>query len=277
MNNNLITTKRGVIEFSIRGMGKPILFVHGGHSNCNETLCYKGFDLLKHMVIIPSRPGYGKTPLNNNKSAIQTADLFVSLLDYLNLDKVIVYGISAGGLTAIELAANYPERVEKLILASAVSKKWLDQKGKIYKTASKLFNPNVEFFVWSLIRFFSAMLPALIAKKFYPQFTTNPLHKLNKEDVKELISTLKHFRSKKGFINDIKQNIDDNIISEIVCPSLIIHSINDNSVPFEHASHANKTIKQSVLVKLNNQWGHLFWIGADSTDSIERTLKFIEE
>ena len=277
MDNKIINTKLGEIEYSTTGNGKPVLFIHGGHTNCNSTLWHKGFDLKKFQLISPSRPGYQNTPLNDNKTPKQAADLIISLLDYLTIDNVILYGISAGGLTTIELANNYPERVEKLILASTISKEWLDKNGKLYKTARRLFNPKVEGFVWGMIRFFSGLLPNMIAKNFYPEFTTNLPHKLIKEDVKELLSMFKNFSSGTGFINDIDQNIDNDVISRIKCPTLIIHSKNDNSVPFEHALHSNKMIKNSKLVELNNEWGHLFWIGTDSKKSIEKTIKFIEE
>ncbi len=117
----------------------------------------------------------------------------------------------------------------------------------------------------------------MIAKNFYPEFTTNPSHKLRQDDVIALRSMFKNFSSGTGFINDIDQNIDNDVISKINCPTLIIHSKNDNSVPFEHALHSNKMIKNSKLVELNNEWGHLFWIGDDSTDSIKKTIEFIEE
>ncbi len=277
MNSKVINTKLGEIEYSTIGNGKPVLFIHGGHTNCNQTLWHKGFDLKKFQLITPSRPGYSNTPLNNNKTPKQQADLIISLLDSLHIDKVILYSISAGGLTAIELAGNYPGRVEKLILASSISKEWLDKKGKLYKTAQRIFNPKVEGFVWGIIRFFSGLFPNLIAKNFYPQFTSNPPHKLIKEDVKELSLMFKNFRSGTGFINDIDQNIDHDVISNIECPTLIIHSKNDNSVPFEHALHSNKMIKNSKLVELNNEWGHLFWIGNDSNVSISKTIEFITE
>lgn len=277
MDIKIIKTELGKIEYSTTGNGKPVLFIHGGHTNCNETLWHKGFDLKKFQLITPSRPGYGNTPLNNNKTPKQQADLIISLLDYLSIDKVILYGISAGGLTSIELTGNYPERVEKLILASSISKEWLDKKGKLYKTAKRIFNPKVEGFIWGMIRFFSGLFPNLIAKSFYPQFTSNPLHKLRKEDVKELMSMFKKFKSGAGFINDIDQNIDPEIISKIKCPTLIIHSKNDNSVPFAHALHSSKMIENSKLVELNNEWGHLFWIGKDSNVSIRKTIEFITE
>jgi len=277
MDNQIMNTKLGEIEYCTIGKGIPVLFVHGGHSNCNETLCHKGFDLENFQLITPSRPGYGKTPLSDNKNPRQTADLIMELLKGLSVDNIIVYGISAGGLTAIELAGNYPNKVSKLILASAVSKKWLDEQGKIYKTAKKMFNPKIEKIVWGMVRFFSSIFPNMIAKNFYPQFSKNPVHKLKKVDIKELVSTMKFYNSKMGFLNDIDQNINDEIITKIKCPTLIIHSENDSSVPLEHAKYSNQMITSSKIEILQNDWGHLFWIGADSKSSIEKTIEFIKE
>lgn len=274
---NIINTKLGDIEFSSIGKGSPIVFIHGGHSNCKETLCHKGFDLEKFQLIIPSRPGYGKTPLNNNRTPKQAAALIAELINHLSLDSVIVYGISAGGLTAIELASNYPNKVSKLILASAISKKWLDEKGKLYKTAKMMFNPQMEKLIWGMLRFFGIIFPKMIAKSFYPQFSNKVSHKLKKNDIKELISSMKHYHSKMGFLNDIDQNIQEETITKIKCPSLIIHSLNDSSVPFEHAIYSNKMITNSEIISLNNEWGHLFWIGMDSNSSIEKSMKFIEK
>ncbi len=277
MSQKVINTRLGKIEYCSVGKGIPILFMHGGHSNCKDTLCHKGFDLNKYQLITPSRPGYGETPLDNNNSPKQAAELIKELIEYLSLDRVIVYGVSAGGLTAIELAANYPQKVKKLILASAVSKEWLEKNGKTYKTAKRMFNPHIQGVIWGMIRFFSNVFPNMVAKGFYPQFSKNPIHKLKKDDIHELISSMKHYNSKNGFLNDIEQNINDEEIAKTKCPTLIIHSKNDNSVPFEHALHSNKMIDNSMIIELNNEWGHLFWIGADSKKSIKKILEFIEE
>lgn len=277
MEIKIINTDKGQVEYSIVGKGKPVLFLHGGHSNCKETLFHKGFDTNKFQLITPSRPGYGKTPLGDKFTPRKTADLAVGLLNYLKIDKVVLYAISAGGLTSIELASRYPDRIDKLILASAVSKKWLDKNGQVYKTAKKLFNPKMEKIVWGLIRIFSKIFPKMIANNFYPQFSKNKLHKLDNGDVNELLLTFKHFNSKSGFMIDIEQDIESETITEIQCPTLIIHSKNDNSVSFEHAEHANKMINNSKLIGLDNEWGHLFWIGKDSNESIKMTIEFIEQ
>jgi pimeloyl-ACP methyl ester carboxylesterase len=81
MNSKVVNTKFGSIEYSSIGKGTAIVFVHGGHSNCKETLCHKGFDLERYRLITPSRPGYGNTPLGNNRTPRQAADLIIELIN----------------------------------------------------------------------------------------------------------------------------------------------------------------------------------------------------
>ena len=139
-----------------------------------------------------------------------------------------------------------------------------------------MFNPKTEKFIWGMVKFFSKILPTMIAKSFYPQFSKNRPHKLNKEDIRELVSAIKHYNSKNGFLNDINQDISEEALTKIKCPTLIIHSENDNSVSLDHPEHANNLIENSNIVFLQNEWGHLFWIGTESKTSIERTIKFIK-
>ncbi len=277
MKIETIKTDKGQIEYSLVGEGKPVLFLHGGHSNCCETLFHKGFDKSRYQLVTPSRPGYGNTPLNDNGTPAKSAELIMALLNELKIDKVVLYAISASGLTAIELAAKFPGRVEKLILASAVTKKWLDKNGKVYKTAKRLFNPKTEKMVWGMIRLFSGMFPKLIANSFYPQFSAKKFRRLEKCDINELLTTFKSYSSKTGFMSDIDHDIENKRISEIQCPTLIIHSKNDNSVSFEHAEHAKRNINHSKLLSLDNEWGHLFWIGKDSDEPIREAIEFIEQ
>jgi pimeloyl-ACP methyl ester carboxylesterase len=276
MTPEIIATPLGPVEYSSFGTGTPILFVHGGHSNCQERLSHQGFDLSRFRLITPSRPGYGHTPLGKHKTPRQAADLIVALLDQLSIAQVVVYGISAGGLTAIELAASHPQRVSKLILASAISKKWLDKEDKVYQTAQRIFHPRMERLTWGMVRWFSGIFPRLIARSFYPQFSTQPLHRLSKKDMLELLSAMKHYRSGQGFLNDIDQQIAEDSLSRVSCPTLIVHSKHDGSVALEHAHHARNKIKQARLMELDNEWGHLFWIGEDAQETIAKVIAFIE-
>lgn len=277
MSITLLKTKFGDVEYSIIGKGRPVFFVHGGHSNCHDTLCHKGFDLEYYQLITPSRPGYGKTPLGKNKTPRQAAELLIEILNHLRLRDVVVYGVSAGGLTAIELARHYPDRVNKLILASSVSKKWLNKNSKIYRTAKIIFNPKIEKFTWKVVRFFSTYFPRMIASSFFSEFSTRPAHKLNSEDIEELVSMLNNYSSGEGFLNDIDQNIEvAEQINAIVCPTLVIHSKNDNSVTLDHAENAKEIIALSTLTLVDNEWGHLLWLGKDSAATIKTVMKFIK-
>src|SRR5690606_35275008 len=106
----------------------------------------------------------------------------------------------------------------------------------------------------------------------FPQFSNNGTFDIGERDTRELASALRHYRSKEGFVNDIDQDIDHSVIAKIKCATCIVHSKNDNSVPFEHALHAQKMIENSVIIELDNGWGHLFWIGYDSAEAIDQII-----
>ena len=70
-------------------------------------------------------------------------------------------------------------------------------------------------------------------------------------------------RSYQGFNNDLDQDIDQDILKQIKCPTLILHSNFDNAVDISHAKNAKNKIKNSRLVTFNNHWGHLLWLGTE--------------
>src|SRR5713226_889844 len=120
--SHLARTKLGLIEYRSVGQGPAVLVLNGGHTNCHSPLGHEAFFLQQgFQLIIPSRPGYSRTPSSTGKRAEAFADALMSLLDLLQLDQVIVVGISAGGPTALQLAGRHPERVSKVILQNAAT------------------------------------------------------------------------------------------------------------------------------------------------------------
>ncbi len=273
MITSQIETSKGKVEFTTLGEGRAMLIVVGGHTNCKETIFHKGLDPAKFCFITPSRPGYGLTPLTDqNKNPKGSSELLVALLDKLNIQNVIVVGISAGGLTAIEIAANFPDRVEKLILMSALTKKWFVKTDKVYKGAKRIFAPKIEPVTWFFYRLFFRLFPTLMSKTMFKQISTFRPVEFTKDEVQELRQMTLLMRSYKGFDNDLEQNIDEKILKKIKCPTLILHSENDNSVDISHAQNAKDKIKDSKLVTFNNHWGHLLWLGT-GYDPILKELK----
>jgi esterase/lipase len=115
-----------------------------------------------------------------------------------------------------------------------------------------------------------------MAKAMFKELSTFQSINLSKADVAELFEMIKLQRSKNGFINDLDQDIEQNVINEIACPTLILHSSYDNAVNIEHTKYAHSKIKNSVLKMYDNKWGHLLWLGQESYTPIKDTLKFLE-
>lgn len=264
MKISIIETTIGKIEYSLLGKGKAILFVHGGHVNCRETIFQKGLDPNKFCFITPSRPGYGNTPLTDfNKTPKGTANLCVVLLDELKIAKAIVIGISAGGLTALEIAANYPGRVESLILMSALTKKWFFETDKVYIGGKIIFAPNMERLTWLLYRVIFRLFPKMMTKIMFKELSKYRPIEFTDDEFKELKQMVLFMRSGYGFANDLDQTIDQEILARVKCPTLILHSENDNAVDTSHPQNAMNKIKSSKLVTFKNHWGHLLWLGTD--------------
>jgi pimeloyl-ACP methyl ester carboxylesterase len=269
------------IEYSIIGEGEPIFVMHGGHSNCDEEFGYKALVENGFSIITPSRPGYGGTSKELGKSLAIACEYYFKLLNYLNIKKVHLLAISAGGPSGIYFAANYPENVWSLTLQSAVTKEWLTPKDKEYKAAKILFHPRTEKYTWKLISIMNNIFPQFIFKQMFPSFSKlayiEAEDKLNKDDVEAIRKMNNRQRSGYGFFIDLVQikELSHEDLQTVNCPTLIMHSKHDGSVPLEHAYYANENIPSSELCLLDT-WGHLIWLGKSSKLTDKNLITFLE-
>lgn len=150
--NSLVQLAQGPLEYRVVGEGPTVLVLNGGHTSCNTPFGHERFFLERgYRLILPSRPGYSKTPLATGRTAEAFADALAAFLDHLYLEQVIVVGISGAGPTALQLAGRHPHRVEKLILQNAVTG------GKLSSTRTRLgacllFNQWLEGWTWKAFR-----------------------------------------------------------------------------------------------------------------------------
>jgi pimeloyl-ACP methyl ester carboxylesterase len=273
----IIETKRGKIEFSRNGEGSPILYLHGSLSNCNENIGLGPLIEAGYSIIIPSRPGYGNTPLNSGISAEQASDLINELLETINLNIVDVIAVSGGGLTGLYFASKYPEKVRKLLLESAVSKP-LKEEEERYNDAKKFYGKGHKY-IWSLMKIIGTISKRSLVKKTYELFSTCDTKEIMKQIKKEEIDIIIKFYKKKpeniGALNDLEHTIADEIIMNINAPTLIIHSKYDKAVPFSHAENSKSKIKNSELF-IAETWGHFIWIGKGSEDVFTKVISFLK-
>lgn len=273
-----LDTTEGPIEYSIEGQGAIVVIAHGGHMDCREQLVKKGLDRSKFRLLLPSRPGYGRTPLTEkNKTPEGTAALFLALLNKLGIHSIALIGISAGGLTALAFAAKYPNRVHKLILCAALTKKWFSETDIAYKTAKVLFHPRIERLTWKMYRLSLRAMPRLMTRQMFRTLSTYRPVRYTDEEMAEWKSVAESMRSRRGFANDLEQWIDQSQLTSIRCSTLILYSENDNQIHTSHARNAHEYIKNSQLHMFKNRWGHMIWIGDEYLPVLKILNAFLQK
>jgi pimeloyl-ACP methyl ester carboxylesterase len=106
------------INYKVEGQGKPLVMIMGFTAPLSGWMAQTPFFKKYYQVITFDNRGVGKSdkPLGPYTTKIM-ADDTVKLMDFLGIEKAHIMGASMGGMIAQELAINYPQRVNKLVLA----------------------------------------------------------------------------------------------------------------------------------------------------------------
>jgi pimeloyl-ACP methyl ester carboxylesterase len=107
------------IGYDDLGQGKPIVLIHGHPFNRSMWAGQVSSLHSTHRVIAPDLRGYGATTVTPGKVTLADhARDIVRLLDYLELEHIILGGLSMGGQIVLEFYWQFPQRVQALILAA---------------------------------------------------------------------------------------------------------------------------------------------------------------
>ncbi len=112
------------VNYKIEGSGEPLIMIMGVASSLRawyfQTRVFK-----KHFRVITfDNRGCGDSDKPIEPYSIRTmADDAAGLMEHLGIEKAHVLGISMGGMIAQELAINYPEKINKLILGCTFAKR----------------------------------------------------------------------------------------------------------------------------------------------------------
>lgn len=108
-----------------QGAGQPILFIHAGVAD--SRMWRDQMDLDGYRSIAFDKRGYGKTPWV--AESYSDTDDSLAVLDQCGVESAVVVGCSMGGATALDLAINHSERVDKLVLVGAYPSGWVPPDG----------------------------------------------------------------------------------------------------------------------------------------------------
>lgn len=107
-----------LLYYEIHGDGKPLVMIRGLGSNADHWYSQIPALAAKYRVITFDNRGIARSPdPGGDFTVAMMAKDTLGLLDALELERPHVMGLSMGGMIAQELAMNYPERVNGLILA----------------------------------------------------------------------------------------------------------------------------------------------------------------
>jgi len=158
--------------------GPTIIFLHGLTANAHafDGLVYHGIAQDYRIISVDLR-SRGLTDYPAFAYSIEDhADDILGLLDHLKIDKAIIAGHSFGGLLSFYIAANYPERVDKLIVLDAAARMnpnagemlqpTLNRLDKIYPSWDSYIDeikaaPFSDFWEDSMLRYYRADIKTL--------------------------------------------------------------------------------------------------------------------
>ncbi len=253
-DSRLLETNYGVMEYAISGQGNPVLLIHGAGGGFDQGLwlgriCLDG----EYQLIAPSKFGYLNSAKPEEYSAKLQAEQYQILLDDLGIEKVSIIAVSAGGPSAMQFANDYPERVGKLVLLSAVSMPPNpNDKAPFYINIIQTIQKS-DFAYWFFTKAFKSQILSLIGipSDDYKTFTPE-----QKDLANELLDVMHPMSLRHaGTIIDGLIIRDFEIPENIQIPTLVIHSKNDGLVSYSHAEFAHQRIQDSKLV-LYEQGGH---------------------
>ena len=253
--SHIVQTRAGPVEYADAGEGYPVLVVHGAGGGYDQGLILSQIFLdADFRVISPSRFGFLRTPLPANASPAAQADAYIDLLDALNISKVAVVGISAGGPSSLEFALRHPDRASALVLVSAVVHKErpVDFRGKIIHQV--IFRSD--FLFWMIAKNFESSLISFFGVPQEVQANLTPSEKHWLSNV--LIPSMYTISQRRvGMLNDLTNfPLLDYRLDEITVPTLIIHARDDTLVAPSHSEYAARRIPNTRVITLESG-GHL--------------------
>lgn len=128
--------------YSTSGSGRPLLLLHGGLGSSDMFGPVLSTLAEHHQVIAPDLQGHGRTAdIDRPIDVHLMADDIAELIDHLGLDRPDVVGYSLGGGVAMHVAFKYPEKIGRLVAASAnvtrsaIPAEMLAQQGQVSSAA----------------------------------------------------------------------------------------------------------------------------------------------
>jgi pimeloyl-ACP methyl ester carboxylesterase len=132
------------LYYETHGAGRPMILLHGGLGSGEMFGPILPTLADHHQVIVVDLQGHGRTgDIDRPLDVRLMADDIAALVDHVGLQKPDVVGYSLGGGVAFQVAIKYPEKVGRLVSASAnirrdaIYPEMLEQQGQVSAAAAE--------------------------------------------------------------------------------------------------------------------------------------------
>jgi esterase len=116
------------LHYRKEGEGPVVVIIHGLYGSSDNWMSIGKRLAENHTVYIPDQRNHGHSPLAGGHSYDDMKNDMAEFFDTHNIDRAILLGHSMGGKTAMWFAADYPERIQKLVIADIAPKDYLKMK-----------------------------------------------------------------------------------------------------------------------------------------------------
>ena len=192
--------------------------------------------LRDHAVIRYDHPGHGSSPpIDRRCTVADLASDVIALLDRLGVRRFSFCGLSLGGMVGLQLASDFPDRVQRLAVCSTSAR--LDAPGFWSERAAVVERVGLE-----------PVADAVIARWFTPAFArSHP----------DVVSWAGHmFRSTDPIsyarFADLLANLDlTEALGAIRAPTLVVAGADDVAIPPVHADVVAEAIPRSSVLRVS--------------------------
>ena len=241
------------LHYREEGKGFPIVLVHGTAASLHTWDAWTKELTKNYRVIRMDLPAFGLTGPNKNADySIENYTKFLhQFLSKINVQKFYLAGNSLGGNIAWNYAAEYPEKVSKLILIDASGLPTKKEQPAIFKMAkTPVLN---SLFLYLTPKFF-------IEKNIKEVYADDS--KITDELIMRYHKMALRTGNRQAFIDRAKTDfkLDSNENSEklqsILTPTLLIWGAKDTWIPLDNGRRMNSLLPNATLYIIENS-GHV--------------------